>query len=94
MGVIASRVRRHRRQRLAAEMAVTWTPRRLFPLGTEQGGVYYPDDPNSLLRRVNQLSATATLSTQSITATPRQRWRSPLVMALSAAGMASRSGAA
>ena len=73
MGVISSRIRRHRRTRLAAEMACTWNPRRLFPLGQEQGGVYYPDDPNALLRRVNQLSATATLSTQSITATPRQQ---------------------
>ena len=58
MGVIASRVRRHRRQRLAAEMDVTWTPRRLFPLGQEQGGVYYPDDPNALLRRRNLLTYT------------------------------------
>lgn len=73
MGVIASRVRRHRRQRLAAELACTWTPRRMFPLGQEQGGVYYPDNPDALLRRVNLLSSTAALSTQSITATPRQQ---------------------
>ena len=58
MGVISSRIRRHRRQRLAAEMACTWTPRRLFPLGQEQGGVYYPDDPNALLRRRNLLTYT------------------------------------
>ena len=44
----------------------------LFRMG-EQGGVYYPDNPDSLLRRVNLLSSTATLSTQSITATPRQQ---------------------
>ncbi len=55
MGVISSRIRRHRRTRLAAEMACTWNPRRLFPLGQEQGGVYYPDDPNALLRRRNLL---------------------------------------
>ena len=58
MGVISSRIRRHRRQRLAAELACTWTPRRMFPLGTEQGGVYYPDDPNTLLRRRNLLTYT------------------------------------
>ena len=56
MGVISSRIRRHRRTRLAAEMACTWNPRRLFPLGQEQGGVYYPDDPNALLRRRNLLT--------------------------------------
>ena len=44
----------------------------LFRMG-EQGGVYYPDNPDALLRRVNLLSSTAALSTQSITATPRQQ---------------------
>lgn len=56
MGVISSRIRRHRRTRLAAEMACTWTPRRMFPLGQEQGGVYYPDNPDALLRRRNWLT--------------------------------------
>mgnify|MGYP000317171969 CR=1 FL=1 len=50
--------RRPRHKRLVAALAATYHPRRMFPLGTEQGGVYYPDDPNALLRRRNLLTYT------------------------------------
>ena len=45
MGVISSRIRRHRRNRLAAELAATYSPRRHFRLGQDVGWHWQFDNP-------------------------------------------------
>ena len=62
MGALDHKTRRHRRNRLAAEMAVTYHPRRHFRLGQDIGWHWQIDDPNTLYRRRNRLTYTRDFS--------------------------------
>ncbi len=66
MGALDYKTRRHRRNRLAAELAATYSPRRHFRLGQDIGWHWQFDNPNDLYRRRNWLTATNNLSAISL----------------------------